>query len=991
MTDLSPALMAPKQGASGLAPPAPATPSRPHTDLAFYGRVRELAVLDGLLDTVAEGPRLVCVDGPAGLGKTALVREFLRRRSVRACRVAGEENESTLPFGLLARLLDSLPASGIDGGRSGSLQDAADPFAAGAGLLDALGQSQDGTPLVVVVDDAQWADVPSLDAMAFALRRLGADRILAVVVTRDPADPALPEGLRRLLADDDTVRLVLPPLDVADVALLAARLLPGPLPPNATARLHGHTGGNPLHVLALLREVPADVLAGPDDSLPAPRSYSLLVLARLARCDRATQDLVAAASVLGTCCDLREAARLAGLPEPLPAVEQAISQDLLRERFTPGTQGLCFPHPLVRASVYHHLGPVLRTRLHARASETAPDRFGALRHRLGAADGTDETLAADLAAVAEEEAAAGHWSVSATLARHAFRMAPPGPARDRMAIAAADALLADGRVEEAASLIGTLRDAATTRHHCTELSGTRLAGPRSAEFLGATWAEPQRHTGETSPGTTDPDQHRCAQRPGAADAARQRYAEGHLALVGGKMADATTLLGDAWRHCDPVTDPALAHRIAERLATLCLIDCRGAEAARWAERATALTAVPAKGGTLRYSRLLALGMTGAAEGGLALTRQLPSPALVRPEDADLLLGRGILRVWSDDLEDGRDDLLAAVRMTRRGPVPLRVLADTHLGQAEFRVGRWDEAVLHLGVGCSIASDANQAWLAPHGHAELALVLALRDDRAGAAAHLDEARRGLSGTRDVVTLMAVARSKAWLAVAGGDHHEAVRVLRPLLDLRTPDEPALLPWHDLLAHAQLAVGALQECAATLARLDELARATGRRSALAAAARVRGELLAARHRPEEAEQAFRTGLGLSATVANPFERARLALALGAFLRRTGRRAAAAEHLLAAHSSFAKLGAAWLAARCARELAACGQHVGSDTRAPLPLTPQELAVARLAADGLTNRRIAHELVLSVKTVEYHLSHVYAKLGIASRTDLPARLAPKT
>ncbi|MFI6015244.1 AAA family ATPase [Streptomyces sp. NPDC051243] len=1031
MTVLSSAPASPRPDAPDTDPP-PASTRATNPEHAFCGRERELALLGGLVTGTADGARLACVDGPAGIGKTALVRELLHRHPVRACRVAGEENESTLPYGLLGRLLDRLPAAADGGTRGASLRDVADPFVAGARLLDALGQSKDDTPLVVVLDDAQWADVPSLDATAFALRRLGADRVLAVVVTRDAADPAVPEGMRRLLADDDTVRLTLGPLGVADIAGLAARLLDTPLPSHAAARLHDHTGGNPLHVRALLREVPAEVLAGPDDSLPAPRSYSLLVLARLARCDRAAQDLVAAASVLGTRCDLREAARLADVADPLPAVEQAIGQDLLRERFMPGTHEVCFPHPLVRASVYHHLGPVLRTRLHTRAAEAATDPFGALWHRLGAADGTDEVLAADLASVADDEAAAGHWSGCATLARHAFRMAPSGPGRDRLAIAAADALLADGRVDEAAALIKALAGASTAAgHRCADspepttaehrgaqdsaTTGPRRGHqaddpdtaepthPRHTAAAGRTGPEPRHHTTdpdrtgpEPRPHTphldmTDPGPRRCAKDPGAATAARQRYAEGHLAFVRGQLADAWNLLGDAWAHCDPAADPALAQRIAERLAALCLVHCRGEEAARWAERATALSTAPAKGGTLRYCHLVALGMTGAAERGVALTRDLPAAALVPPEDADLLLGRGLLRMWSDDLEEGRDDLLAAARMTRLGPVPLRVLADTHLGQAEFRAGRWDEAVLHLGVGCSVATDAGQAWLAPFGHAELAMVLALRDDRAGAAAHLAEARRVLGDARDVVTLMAMARSRAWLAMARGDHPEAVRALRPLLDLRTPAEPAFLPWHDLLAHAQLAVGALQECAATLARLDELTQATGRRSALAAASRVRGGLLAARQRPEAAEEALRTGLRHAATVENPFDSARLALALGIFLRRTGRRAAGAEYLLTAHGVFTQLGAVWLAGHCARELAACGQPVGPGAATPLSLTPQELAVARLAADGLSNRRIAHELVLSVKTVEYHLSHVYAKLGIASRSELPAKLAPKT
>jgi DNA-binding CsgD family transcriptional regulator len=156
------------------------------------------------------------------------------------------------------------------------------------------------------------------------------------------------------------------------------------------------------------------------------------------------------------------------------------------------------------------------------------------------------------------------------------------------------------------------------------------------------------------------------------------------------------------------------------------------------------------------------------------------------------------------------------------------------------------------------------------------------------------------------------------------------------------------------------------------------------------VRGGLLAALSRPEAAEPAFRAGLEHAEAVANPFDRARLALDFGTFLRRTGRRTAAIEHLVAAYGAFGTLGAVWFAHRCGRELSACGHPVGRGPTPPLPLTPQELAVARLAAEGLTNRRIAHELVLSVKTVEYHLSHTYAKLGIGSRADLPAKLAPQ-
>ena len=159
------------------------------------------------------------------------------------------------------------------------------------------------------------------------------------------------------------------------------------------------------------------------------------------------------------------------------------------------------------------------------------------------------------------------------------------------------------------------------------------------------------------------------------------------------------------------------------------------------------------------------------------------------------------------------------------------------------------------------------------------------------------------------------------------------------------------------------------------------------LANACRARGNLSLARHDPEAAEAAFSTGLQHAAQVSLPFDRARLELAYGAFLRRAGKRTAATQHLQAARRTLTRLGARPYLAHCGNELAACGT-IAVRPPAGIPARPHTPRTChRLAAKGLTNRQIARDLVLSVKTIEYHLSHAYAKLNIPSRAALAAML----
>ncbi|GIH97231.1 helix-turn-helix transcriptional regulator [Planobispora siamensis] len=895
----------------------------------FVGRERELAALDEALEQARRGePHVVLLDGPAGIGKTALIRVFLGAApGTRVLQASGDEGEAALPYGVLDQLT-ATPAGDVE------------PLAAGSALLDHLGQLQDTGPVVLIVDDAHWADRPSLQALTFVFRRLRLDRVLAIMVTRDGGDPRLPEGLRRVLAGPAALRLSLGGLDAGELRRLGDLLGLAPLRPQALERLREHTGGNPLHARALLEEVPGDLLDNTDAPLPAPRSYALLVLGQLARCGPRTRQLVEAASVLGMSCPSHTAAALAGLADPLDPLEEAVTLGLLTERHDAGRLIISFPHPLVRASVYQNLGPARRVGLHRRVADLTEDGFHRLRHRVRAADRPDPPLAAELAEHARAQASAGHWAGAADHLLDAAHLSSSPAARGRFMAEAVSVLLLDGRIEEARRLIDEL------------------------------------------PADTEPAVRACA--------------GGHLAIVTGHTGEGHSLLASAWAELEPTGAPDLARRTAQQMALLSVLRGRGEEAVMWADRAVRLG--PGQGVTdfTMYTRLTGLCISGRTAEGLALVRDLADPALASSQhELDALLGRGLLRTCCDDLPGAVADLHGILVACRDRSVPFRILATAMLGQAEHRTGQWDDALIHTEIAASLADDAEQVWVAPICHALAALVPAARGERERATAHIRAAEERMAHGGNLASQVHTAHARAQLSAAGGDHAGTVAALEPLLDLGTHDivhEPGVVPWHDLLVDALIALGRTEQAQVVLDRACKLAAERERHSVLAALARARGNLHAFRHEPEPAERAFHEGLDEASLCGSPFLQARLHLHFGAFLRRTGRRSAAAEQLRSARDLLVRLGASPYLARCDQELAACG-HPAADRQGgdPFGLTPQEDAVTRLVVRGMTNRQVAGELVLSVKTVEYHLGNVYAKLGVSSRTALAAKLTSVT
>jgi ATP/maltotriose-dependent transcriptional regulator MalT len=888
------------------------------------GRTLELGLLEAELGRVRAGePRVVLIEGAAGIGKTALVRRFLGEAGpLQVLEASGDEAETPLPYGLLDQLLIRLP--GRDEILSGPM---GDPLAVGARVLDVLGSVHE--PLVIVVDDAHWADVSSLRALSFALRRLQVEEVLALFVARDEPPP-LPDGLRRLAGGERGLHLRLLGLPAHELAELAVALGACSLPRRASERVWEHTGGNPLHARALFEELDREALGWTEGPLPAPRSFGLLVLARLAACSPAAEGLVQAAAVIGRRCRLDLAARLSGESDPAGALEEAVAAGLLELVEAPDGRSVAFPHPLVRAAVYHGLGPARRTALHAQAATCFDGRL-CLDHRVAATLVEDTALAAEVAEHARQEAARGASGAAATQLVTAARLTPDEATRQHLLLDALELLLASGDASEAT------------------LVADRVVG--------------------------------------LADSPRRNCLLGHLALLTGRQREAEHLLAAAWNAHDPALEPRLASLISEQLAYLCRYQLRVSEAIEWAERSIATQDVERP--SLALSVLVtAMALAGRATDALRLVESLPqrepTPGWVAGP-----LGRGMVRLWADELSSAQRDLRTVLLACRLQPTSREaIIGLSFLAQTEYRLGAWDDSLAHGDLAVSLATDSDQMWLSSMAHAAAHWVHAARGNAEAADQHARAAMEVALTLGDAAGVLHAATAGAHSALCRGDPAQAIEALGPALALGVRAqvlEPGAFQWRELHAEALVALGRLDQAQEVLGAVEALAATRGRRSCMARAARLRGTLEAARGDREAAGAAFEAALGYLEGLTMPFEAALAEDAYGRFLRRIGERRQGAAHLQTAREVYVRLDCHPSLERCDRELAACGLRGHRAGIRRLELTPQELAVARLVTGGCTNREVAAELVVSVKTVEYHLGNVFAKLGVTSRSQLVA------
>ena len=900
------------------------------------GRTGELGTLNRLFKRTACGDsQVVLVVGPAGIGKTALTRHCLACWQARAVSASGDPDETSLSGGLLDQLAQeaAVPEAKellrlLDPGP-------ADPLSAGSALLGMFHALAATEPLVALVDDVQWGDELSLRALSFAGRRLRHDPVLCILVTRDEDLNRLPAGLLRLV-DDRGTRLDLGPLNAEDVAALAEQAGLGRLPHRAAEQLREHAGGIPLHVKELLHDLPADVLRAPASVLPAPRSLEALVLSRIAGCAAETERLVVAAAILGAEANLTDAATLAGLADPLPALQEASSQRLL-ELDTAGGQRCVFPHALIRAAVYRDIGVSRRAELH-RAAARLTTGSAALAHRTDGCCGTDPGLAEDLHARAIEELGAGRLTEAVEHLLASVQVGNRGPDRDQRLLTAVGVLI-------------DLGDAARARPYADEIMALPPSALRSVML-------------------------------------------GRLAMLAGQYRPAEDWLADAWSALAAAPPAAGEARLREsaaaaacQLALMLLGEYRIEDAAAWALRAaqTAVTRITrACSCVVRSGSLIAAGQaeeaTALLEAELAQDDEGPAGAMIR-----VTLAVALHR--SDDLGAACAQLDAAAAGISGLPMAHQLEAMLLRAAVNYSSGAWEPAAAEAERLVTLVDDLDQGWLRARAHLAAVYVAAGRGEWDRAADHVDTAVSHLAAAPGAGSLE-LANARTAIAVASDDPAAVVATVGELGDLGRLAglDPTRLMFWPAYAYALARLGRPDEADQVLRPFEELARLRTRRSAMAAAGRARGFLEATRHRPDVARAALMGSIENLEGLVMPFEEAQTRLEYGRFLRHIGQRRRAVCELSAARSLFAALGAQPFRNRCDSEL-------GHDARSlPLasqpPLTPRQLIVARAVASGKSNRDIATDLYISVKTVEFHVNQILMRLGVDSRGEVATALA---
>jgi DNA-binding CsgD family transcriptional regulator len=914
----------------------------------LVGRTAERGLIDGLVAGARVGRSGVLVlTGEAGIGKTTLL-EYARQAAgdVRLLAAQGSDAEHDVPFGALAQLLrptpdelDRLPGPQAQAlGVALALREGpvADRLAVGAGLLSLLTRYGEHRPLGILVDDAHLLDRPSAEALAFACRRFLADSVFVVVAARPgEGSPLTAAGLPEL---------ALTGLDPDAVAQLAGSRAGSPLQRDRLEVLNRATGGNPLAVLELAADPTRSLPLTPGSQVPVPTALTDWFGRRVGRLGAAARTLLLLAATGGG--DLAAVARAgAALGLELSSLADAEREGLVR--VTP--ERLEFPHPLVHASVLAQAFPDERRAAHAALADAVPvsDPDRRAWHRCEAALGVDDGVAAELEALARRADARGAHAVSATAYERSALLSRDDPERARRLLSAGEAAwrAGDGRWATdlaAAALVIDSSPIARARGLGLEADvAARTGSPAEALRLYLVAADE----------VADQDPSRAILLLGEAVAAS--FYEAHAAAC-----------------------LDLAERL-ERLLTRPLspaVEAVGSTAAGMARVLAGRAGTDqVRAGVRLFDAVTSTEGAGGAddEGGVAVRTWwlFFGPLFLREARA----GRSLMRTA---LDQGRAGSTVS-------SLPVLLYLSARDGAT---TDRWANAEADYAESIALAGEL--------GHTtELALSLAGLAWLEARQGRTDDCTAHALHVLDLCAGQPINIAEVWaryalgeLALAGGDIPAAVDRLTELtvflteIDLRDPD---MSPAPDL-AEALLRNGDRAQAALVADEYAAAAQAKGLPWARARAARVRG-LLAG---DAELDEHFEAALALHAQTLDVFETARTRLAFGARLRRTRRRADARPQLRAALDAFERLGAQPWADAAAAELAATGEQVArAGTADSERLTPRELQIAVLLAEGRTTRETAAALFLSPKTVEYHLRHVYTKLDIASRAELVARL----
>jgi DNA-binding CsgD family transcriptional regulator len=932
-------------------------------------REGELAEIERLLDGVGSGAgELLVVESRAGAGKTRLIEAVCEAADVRGmCVLAttGSQLERDVAFGIVRSLFEPALTRSIPGRRRSLLSGAAglasavvmppraaadmsvaDPTAVLHGLFWLTSNLAERRPLVIAIDDAHWADRPSLRFAAYLARRLDDLGVLLAVAAR-PREPGAEESLISALIDDRRANVVrLAALSESAVATLVGERLATDADERFCAACHAATGGNPFLVGELLSAVVTDRVE--PVAANAERigelglsSVARAVLLRLSRIGPEAVDLAQAVAVLGGRCELRHAGALAGLERS----QAARAADALAPiEVLVSARPLAFVHPLVHNAIYEAIAPGVRSLMHAAAA------------RLLAAEGS----AAD---------------------RVAAHLLKAEPAADTWVVEALGDAAAEATARGAPELAAIYLRRALAEPPAVERRGEVLYELGSAELLAR---EPVAvdHLADALAATADRDRR-----------ARIALLLGRAAVTTGRLDDARVLLGPA------IEELGDAHpEISARLET------HRSAAGLWhpqfvddlSQRVPGLRALAGRAGAGGRSLLLLLAFRLVLDGGphdevLTLVRQgLDEGRLVASESAEAIEVTWAVRALTfvDELERAErviDAMLIDAR--KRGSVTGYVFATAWRADIALRRGLVATAEADARSAVELATEHGLHFISPHVHSFLGQALIELGAPEEARRVLAHAELGpMRGTRPESRFL---HARAQAQIACGARRAAIADLRVCQEISESapgfQNPNMYGWRSTLALA-LPESAREEALGLAGTELGQARRIGQPRAIGVALRAQALVGEKGDQIELLEQA------VAAFEAGPsrLEHARALVDLGAALRRIGRRTDAREPLRRGLDLSAACGASALAARAREELGAAGARPRRERLSGQEaLTPSERRVARMAADGMTNREIAQALFVTMKTVAMHLTRTYEKLDISGRAQLPAGLGP--
>jgi DNA-binding CsgD family transcriptional regulator/tetratricopeptide (TPR) repeat protein len=908
----------------------------------LFGRADLLAAVQARLD----GGGGVALHGPEGIGRTAILDAVAAAAVTRGelvLRSRPVSAELRQPYAGIVDLLAQVPADAfaavppapravLTAIRHGT------PARAGSGparrlavpsLLAACARHQ---PVLLVLDDVQWLDVPSAELIAFAVRRRPGPRVRVLAAQRWP-DPA---GRRRAtrLCPAPVADLPVPPLDAeALTELLEAHGLPC----RTASRLHVASGGNPFLALALGRAVAPGPAWRP---APMPDAARAVLRARLHALPAAVLATVRLAA-FATAPTVTALAR-AGRDDADREVRAAEAAGVLAL----DGEAIVFTPPGLAAVLTDDTDAATRVRVHDALAGSAIDGAEVVRHQALRAGRPDPSIVSALVTAADAAAAEGSGRTAAELYLLAADRCPLALADRRL-----DWLIAAAQAAVAAGI-------------------PALAG-RAAEAVLAARA---------------PAGHRVRARLVLLDLAGQALAD-----MDDMFAAAVVDAGD---------DPALLAPLRLRLAWRAMIGGDWAGAAAEATR-SAVGAAEVGDSVIAAMALSALAQAQRVSGDdtwpSTLHRALQLPAADVPGWLHLspryLAAR--FAMVDDRLDEARAELLtllAVAEHDRTGEAVVEVLRS--LSEVATRAGRCRDALryAHRAVAA-----AQQAGLSPGPTWYTAAVAELAGGSLDRAAGY--ARRGVRASEqehDSIYLRRNLHALGQAALRAGDTRDGVASLRRLRDLEATlgaTDPLIVRWHGDLAGGLAALGEHTEAAATLAAARAAAHRLGTTPGVTGYLdRAAAVVLSQSGQADSAVVLSAAAAHHFARLRQPIEQGHALLVQGGAERRRRRYAAARVAIGAALAIFLQADAKPWAEQTERALARTERTAGSPGTAGSPppdlgLTGTEARIAGLVREGATNREIATQLFLSVKTVEATLTRVYRKLGVRSRTQLSSRL----